>query len=121
MRVLIVDDYRDNVESLAMLLRICGHETETALSGKAALRLASDHKPDVVFCDISMPEMDGYEVARRMRNLFNGNILLVALTALGSEEARGCSRDAGFDRHLTKPADPKMIEEILQERGQSLR
>ena len=119
LRVLIVDDYRDNVESLAMLLRIAGHETETALSGKEALRLASVHRPDIVFCDLSMPDMNGYEVARQMRERFQGNVMLVAVTALGSEDARGKSREAGFDRHLIKPTDPEQIVELLREGDRS--
>ena len=120
-RVLVVNDYPDNVASMALLLRLCGHEVEVALGGAAALRVAQAQQPDAVLLDISMPGMDGYQVARQLRAMFRDKrLLLVALTALGSEEDRRRCEEAGFDLHLVKPADPLEIEHLLRELGQSL-
>ena len=120
-RVLVVNDYPDNVESMALLLRLCGHEVEVALGGAAALRVAQAQQPDAVLLDISMPDLDGYQVARQLRAMFRDKrLLLVALTALGFEEDRRRCEEAGFDLHLVKPADPLEIEHLLRELGQSL-
>ena len=120
-RVLVVDDSPDNVESMALLLRLYGHEAEVALGGPAALRAAQAQQPDAVLLDISMPGLDGYQVARQLRAMFRDKrLLLVALTALGSEEDRRRSEEAGFDLHLVKPADPLAVEHLLRELGQSL-
>ncbi len=115
MRGLVVDDCPDNVASMALLLRLYGHEVDTALGGPAALAAAQAHRPDVVLLDISMPGMSGYEVARRLRGLFRGEVTLIALTAHGSEEDRRRCLDAGFDCHLVKPADPEEVGELLRE------
>jgi CheY-like chemotaxis protein len=119
-RVLVVNDYADNVESMAMLLRLYGHEVETALGGPAALRAARANPPEVVLLDISMPEMDGYEVARRLRSMFQDRVVLIALTAHGFEEDKRRCVEAGFDRHLVKPADPVKVEQLLRELARSL-
>src|SRR4051794_23320734 len=115
-RVLVVDDYRDNLESMAILLRLDGYEVEVALNGFAALKLAQAQQPDVVLLDISMPGMDGYQVARNLRAMFRGKpLLLIAITAGGFDEDRKRSQEAGFDLHLVKPADPDQIEELLRD------
>src|SRR5262245_45596682 len=120
-RVLVVNDSPDNVESMALLLRLYGHEVEGALGGPAALRAAQAQQPDAVLLDISMPGMDGYQVARQLRAMFRDKpVLLVALTAHGFEEDRRRCQEAGFDRHLVKPADPLEVENLLRELGQSL-
>jgi two-component system CheB/CheR fusion protein len=120
-RVLVVDDYPDNVESMAALLRLYGHEVEVALGGPAALRTAQTQQPDAVLLDISMPGMDGYQVARKLRAMFQDRpLLLVAMTAHGFEEDRRRCQEAGFDLHLVKPADPLEVESLLRELGQSL-
>ena len=120
-RVLVVDDYPDNVESMALLLRLYGHEVEVALGGPAALRAAQARQPDAVLLDISMPGMDGYQVARQLRAMFRDKpLLLVAITAHGFEEDRRRCQEAGFDRHLVKPADPLAVEHLLRELGRSL-
>ncbi len=119
-RVLVVDDYPDNAESMAMLLRLCGHMVATALDGAAALQAAQAAQPDAVLLDISMPGMNGCEVARQLRRMFGGNVRLIAITALGSEEDRQRCLDAGFDLHLVKPADPNEITRLLRERANSL-
>ena len=120
-RVLVVDDYPDNVESMALLLRLYGHEVDVALGGAAALRAAQAQQPDAVLLDISMPGLDGYQVARQLRAMFRDKpLLLVAITAHGFEEDRRRCEEAGFDRHLVKPADPLAVEHLLRELGQSL-
>ena len=120
-RVLVVNDSPDNVESMALLLRLYGHEVEVALGGPAALRTAQAQQPDAVLLDISMPGMDGYQVARKLRAIFRDKpLLLVALTAHGFEEDRRRCEEAGFDRHLVKPADPLEVEHLLRELGQAL-
>src|SRR5690348_13255069 len=88
-RVLVVDDYRDNVESMATLLRLDGHAVEVAFDGATALRVAQARQPDVVLLDIAMPGMDGYQVARKLRTMFRGKpLLLIAVTAFGFQEDR---------------------------------
>lgn len=119
-RVLVVNDYADNVESMAMLLRLYGHEVETALGGPAALRAARANPPEVVLLDISMPGMNGYEVARQLRSMFQDRVVLIALTAHGFEEDRRRCVEAGFDRHLVKPADPVKVEQLVRDLARSL-
>jgi two-component system OmpR family response regulator len=106
LRVLCVDDNQDSADSMAMLLDLLGCEVEVCYSGPAALALAAEFRPDVCLLDISMPGMDGCELARRLRDRAAGRrMLLVAMTALGSDSARGRTHDAGFDHHLTKPVE----------------
>jgi CheY-like chemotaxis protein len=105
-RILVVDDNRDSAESLAMLLRVRGHEVRTAYDGQQALAAAEDYRPGVVILDIGLPGLDGYGVARALRAtpLFR-DALLVALTGYGAEEDRRACYRAGFDAHLVKPVD----------------
>ena len=119
-RVLVVDDYPDNAESMAMLLRLYGHEVETALSGPAALESARARRPEAVLLDIDMPGMSGYEVAARLRGMFRGGVVLIAITAHGLEGDRRRCLEAGFDRHIVKPADTKKLEKLLRELANSL-
>jgi signal transduction histidine kinase/DNA-binding response OmpR family regulator len=112
-RVLVVDDNVDGAESLATLLKLLGHEVHVAHDGPAALRATADVRPEVVFLDIGLPGMDGYEVARRLRRPGRNEALLVALTGYGQDEDRRRSREAGFDHHLVKPVDPAVLEELL--------
>jgi CheY-like chemotaxis protein/nitrogen-specific signal transduction histidine kinase len=106
-RVLVVDDNVDAAEGLATLLRAAGHTVATAHSGPAALEAVPAFRPDAVVLDIGLPGMDGYNVARRLRQLPGpaAGALLVALTGYGQDEYRRRSRAAGFDRHLIKPVD----------------
>jgi len=109
-RILIVDDNQDSARTMAMLQRLRGHETTIADSGPAALVAAVEFSPQVVLLDIGLPGMDGYEVARRLRELpATRDALLIALTGYGSEEHRKLTREAGFDEHLVKPADLEML------------
>ena len=113
-RVLVVDDNVDGAESLANMLQIGGHETRTAHSGPAALDAARPFNPEVVFLDIGLPGMNGYEVAKRLRaEPTLGGAVLVALTGWGSDDDKRRSREAGFDFHLTKPVELTAIERIL--------
>jgi CheY-like chemotaxis protein len=115
-RVLIVDDNEDTVTSLSIMLRILGHEVHSARDGLQALEAANSFRPDVVLLDIALPKMNGYEVARRIRQESWGeNMKLVALTGWGQEEDKRRSIEAGFDHHLTKPMEPTALEVLLKE------
>jgi signal transduction histidine kinase len=118
-RVLVVDDNVDNAESLALLLRLGGHEARTAQTGPGAIAAASEFRPEVVLLDIGLPGMDGYEVARRLREGTGGKtLLLVAQTGYGQEDDRCRSRQAGFDAHLVKPIDPGTLLTLLADAGE---
>jgi CheY-like chemotaxis protein len=98
-----------------MLLQLYGHELRKAADGPAALALAAEFKPQLVLCDLGLPGMDGYEVARRLRESDLGESLrLVAVTGYAQEEDRRRAREAGFDDHLVKPVDPMILLEMLQ-------
>jgi signal transduction histidine kinase/ActR/RegA family two-component response regulator len=119
-RILIIDDNRDAADTMAMLLRVVGHEPETAYDGPSALELARLHPPEVVLCDISMPGMSGLEVARHLRqDLGLRNALIVAVTGYGQEEDKLRSRQADFDAHLIKPASLEALLALVA-RGTSL-
>lgn len=114
-RVLVVDDDNDSSQSLATLLRMLGHEVRTASDGQAALAAADQFHPDVVLCDIGLPVLDGYEVARQLRSRSTDRNppRLIALTGYGREEDVRRSRDAGFHLHLVKPFDRDMLDAVL--------
>lgn len=113
-RVMVVDDNVDACDSLAMLLRLQGHEVHVANTGVAALKLVEQHRPQLMFLDLGMPGMDGYEVARKLRqHLSRAELVLVALTGWGAPEDRRRTADAGFDHHLVKPIEPSAMEELL--------
>jgi signal transduction histidine kinase len=113
-RVLIIEDHRDGAESLRTLLELLGHEVRVAYSGPEGVRAAGDWQPDVVLCDIGLPGLDGYGVARELRlNPTTARVRLLALTGYGSDEARRRSQQAGFDRHLVKPVDPDELVRLL--------
>jgi signal transduction histidine kinase len=115
-RVLVVDDNVDSAESLAMLLRLGGHEIETAYDGLQAVEAAERFKPDLVLLDIGLPGIDGYDAAARIREGCDGReLVLVAITGWGQEEDRRRSREAGFDAHLTKPVDMAALSRLLAE------
>jgi CheY-like chemotaxis protein len=113
-RVLVVDDSTDAADSLAMLLELEGHQVSTAYSAAAALETAERLQPEIAFIDIGLPQMDGYEVARRLRASDRCRaIRLVALTGYGQPSDRDEARRAGFDHHLVKPADWESVGAIL--------
>jgi signal transduction histidine kinase/ActR/RegA family two-component response regulator len=115
LRVLVVDDNADAAETLAMLLGLDGHLTRVVHSGEEALAAVADFCPDIAFVDIGLPDLTGYEVARRLRASANAPkaLLLVALTGWGMEEDRRQAHSAGFDVHLVKPVDLAKINEVL--------
>ncbi len=114
-RVLIADDNKDAAEALAALLELANHDVRVAHSGRAALTLAQTFRPDVALLDIGMPELSGYEVAHALRQEpWGAGILLIALTGWGQDDDRQRAKDAGFDRHMTKPIDPGELVALLQ-------
>jgi CheY-like chemotaxis protein len=117
-RILVVDNNRDAADSLAMLLRMAGHQTHTAYDGQEALVMVGELTPDVVLLDIGLPNLNGYEVARRIREQGGTGPTLIAVTGWGSEDDYRQSLEAGFDEHLTKPVEFAMLRRILSERLQ---
>jgi CheY-like chemotaxis protein len=114
LRVLVVDDHRDGVETLEMLLKTMGAEVCTASDGPQALEAILTHLPSVVLLDIGLPGMDGYEVARQARQQPGGaGRTLIALTGWDDEEDRRRSREAGIDHHLVKPVDFGALAQLL--------
>lgn len=113
-RVLVVDDNVDAADSLAIQLQSNGHQTRTVYRGADALAAAAEFSPDVVFCDIGMPDMDGTQVASALRSDPRSSAtVLVALTGWGSEEDKRRTRRAGFDFHLIKPVSLETVDEVL--------
>jgi len=118
LRVLVVEDNVDVADSLVLVLELKGHEVRTAANGFAAVDLASVFVPDVAFVDLGLPGLDGYEVARRLRQQPTcRHTLVVALSGYGREDDKQRAREAGFDHHLTKPVDPSAIEALLAARA----
>ncbi len=114
-RILVVDDDADCREMLAMVLQLAGSEVHTASNGLAALDEAASFQPEIVFLDISMPEMDGYEVARRLRASPGGkDLILIALTGWSQDEHRSASNAAGFDAHMTKALELEAIARMVK-------
>jgi CheY-like chemotaxis protein len=114
LRVLVVDDNRDAAESLAMLLQIEDHTPRVAIDGLGALRAFEDFRPAILLLDIGLPDMDGYEVARRIRAMPGGSdVLLIALTGWGQAEDKRRATEAGFDEHFTKPIGPQLLSLLL--------
>ncbi len=113
-RILVADDNRDALESLAQLLQLAGHEVYQAADGLEALAVASESRPELVMLDIGMPGLDGYEVARRIRaELWGRSMMLVAVTGWGQDADRRRSREAGFDSHWVKPLDAQKLAALL--------
>ena len=119
LRVLITDDNVDAAESLAILLRLDGHEVRTASDGLHALEVAQAFCPQVVFLDVGLPKgMDGYELARRLRRQDGmAGALLVAMTGFGTADDVERARGAGMDHHLTKPTDLAIVSRLLASRA----
>ena len=112
-RVLIVDDNQDAANTLAELLQMLGSEVAVAHDGAAAVEQVAQFAPDVVLLDIGLPDIDGYEVARRIRGLEKGHQpRLIALTGWGQDEDKRLAADAGFDEHWTKPVDPGRLQQL---------
>ncbi len=113
-RILIVDDNRDALESLAALMELAGHAVRAAPDGESALALAASFRPHVLLLDLGLPKLDGYEVARRIRaEPWGKAMVLIALTGWGQDEDRRRTRECGFDSHMVKPLDLQMLTDYL--------
>jgi CheY-like chemotaxis protein len=114
LRVLVIEDNQDAAETLRDLLALFGHQAEIALTGTAGVDVARRRQPDIVLCDIGLPEMDGYAVARELRaDPRTAPIPLVALTGYGRESDQQRAVEAGFDVHLVKPVGPERLRLLL--------
>jgi PAS domain S-box-containing protein len=115
LRILVVDDNVDAAESLARLLEISGHDVETACSGEEALETIARHDPQLVLLDLGMPEMDGYELARRIHAMPSvSRPFIVAISGWGQPEDKKRTALAGFDRHLVKPVEFMELQEVIR-------
>jgi PAS domain S-box-containing protein len=116
-RILVADDNPDAADSLAMTLKLRGHELEVAHDGRQALAIAAIMHPDIALLDIGMPVFNGYELARQIRSEpWGRSMRLIAVTGWGQEEDRRLALEAGFDDHLTKPVDPDKLIELIEAR-----
>jgi signal transduction histidine kinase/ActR/RegA family two-component response regulator len=114
LRILVADDNVDAAETLSTILELFGHTTRIAHDGLQALELAEQFRPDAAFLDIGMPGLNGYQTARRLRELPGlGHVVLLALTGWGAENDQALASEAGFDFHLTKPVDIDVVSKLL--------
>lgn len=115
LRIMVVDDNQDVAESCRTLLELSGHRVDTAYTGREALDLAESLHPEVILLDIGLPDLSGYEVARRIRATgWGGTTNLIAITGWGQDADRERAFRAGFDHHLTKPIATDSLETLLQ-------
>jgi PAS domain S-box-containing protein len=115
-RILVADDNRDAADTLSAILELDGHEVRTAYDGMQALQIAEKFAPQIALLDIGMPNLNGYQTARRIREQpWGSSIVLVALTGWGQEQDRRQATEAGFDRHLVKPGDPEVIGALIEQ------
>lgn len=120
LRVLVVEDNPDGREALQELLEMWDYDVLIACDGIEALDVVDSNPPDVALVDIGLPQLDGYELARRLRDRPGGeHIYLIAMTGYGQPEDRRRAFDAGFDLHLVKPVPPKRLSEILEDLSES--
>jgi two-component system, sensor histidine kinase len=114
--VLVVEDNPDGAESLRVLLNLCGFDVRVAYTGGAGVILARRWRPHVVVCDIGLPDLDGFGVARALRqDPATAGARLIALTAYGDDVTRRRASESGFDDFLVKPADPQELMDLLAE------
>jgi CheY-like chemotaxis protein len=113
-RIVVADDNADVAESLAMILRLEGHDVTVVGDGDAAIQAIEAIGPDIAMLDIGMPGLDGYEIARRVRQQLRIAITLVAVTGWGQESDRARALEAGFDHHFTKPVEPDVLTELCK-------
>jgi signal transduction histidine kinase len=112
-RVLVAEDIPDAAEMMRLMIECMGHDVRVAADGVQAVAMAQEFDPQIALLDIGMPRMDGYEAARRIRTALGRRVFLVALTGWGQEEDQRRAYSAGFDRHLTKPAEPAVLESLI--------
>ena len=119
--ILLVEDYKDTRDAIRLFLELCRARVLAAATGQAGLDLVERYQPEVIICDLAMPQMDGYELLERIRELApgkGGDVPIIALTASADPEERQKALRAGFARFLTKPVDPeKLVHEICRVRG----
>ncbi|HVA44838.1 MAG TPA: response regulator [Pirellulales bacterium] len=114
LRLLVIDDNHDAADTMAMLLRVMGHQASVAYSGATGVERAIAESPDAVILDLGLPEIDGYEVARRIRQHSHlAQVPLVAVTGYGQDSDRERSLEAGLAAHIVKPVDSRKLGEIL--------
>ena len=113
LRVLVVDDQLDTADSLAACVKQWGHEVDVAYNGKQALEIAEKANPHIVLLDIMMPDMDGYVVAKKLRNIGCIEAVIIGITALQDDSYRHKSWDNGFHFYLVKPVDPEKLRKLL--------
>jgi CheY-like chemotaxis protein/two-component sensor histidine kinase len=115
-RILVVDDNSDSAKTMAMLLKLTGHETHVAYDGLEAVTSAETFRPEVVLLDIGLPKLNGYDTAVTIRQQpWGKNTLLIALTGWGQDDDRQKAKDAGFDAHMVKPVDCEALKKLLAE------
>lgn len=113
-RVLVADDNKDSADGLALLIDLAGHQVRAVYGGRQALAVGAEFRPEVVILDIGMPDLDGYEVARQIREASWGkHLTLIAITGWGGEADRRRAEAAGFDHHRTKPLDFELLEPLI--------
>ena len=117
--ILIIEDHEDAREALRALLELEGHQVDAADSGPRGVELAHERRHEIALIDIGLPEVDGYEVARRLRELGPRCPYLIALTGYGQPDDVKRAREAGFDAHLLKPVDPDALTNVLGEIGRA--
>jgi CheY-like chemotaxis protein len=114
LRILIIEDSRDHAHTLMYLMELQGHQVRVAYTGPEGVRAALTWVPDVVLCDIGLPGLDGWSVARELRrHPAMATARLIAITAYSSDADRRHSQEVGFDCHLVKPVDPDVLEALL--------
>lgn len=113
-RVLVVDDNRDSATTLAMLLKISGYETKTASDGATAIESTAEFKPEIILLDIGLPDMNGYDVCKKLRELTHDpRPRIVAVTGWGADEVQDRGGENCFDGHLAKPVDLKTLQGLI--------
>jgi CheY-like chemotaxis protein len=112
-RVLVADDIPDAAEMMRLIIECMGHDVRVAADGAQAVEIAQQFEPQIALLDIGMPRMDGYEAARQIRAALGDRVFLVALTGWGQEDDQRRAYTAGFDRHVTKPAEPAVLEALI--------
>ena len=116
LRILVVDDHHDSADTLQMMLGVDGHAVEVAYEGGGVVAIVGRFHPDVIILDLDLPDVSGYEVARRVRAIPDAAVL-IALTGYGGERYRARAREAGFEHHLLKPIDLALLRKVLVPRG----
>lgn len=119
-RVLIADDNHDGAETLGTVLQVLGHEVYLAHTGEGAVEAAARVRPEIGILDIGMPDLSGYEVAKRIRReAWGTHMTLIAVTGWGQENDKRMAYAAGFDHHFTKPVDPEQLVQLFERGGRA--